>query len=106
MLMLIKPGAKLRGLRPEILVGLMCVQKVFEHFGFDFVITEATGGNHMQKSLHYQGLAVDIRSKHIQDRVTKAKVLFECQDALGEEFDFVFEDSGDQEHFHMEFDPE
>jgi hypothetical protein len=103
----LKPGVKIDGLRPEIVLGLMCVKAVFDRYKYELVITEGTGGKHMVGSLHYKGLALDIRSKHISDAVTKAKILFDCQDALGENFDFILEgDTKVNEHFHLEFDPE
>lgn len=103
----IKEGVKLEGLTPEILLGLSIVEKVFEKYGIEVVITEATGGDHQQGSLHYQGKALDIRSKHIFEYALKEKILEKCRQKLGVSFDMILEGFGeDREHFHVEFDPQ
>jgi hypothetical protein len=101
----IKPGAKLEGLQPEILVGILVIKGVLDKYGVDVVITEGTAGEHMQGSLHYRGLAVDIRSKHILDSEIKHQILVETRVLLNDEFDFILECEGQpNEHFHMEAD--
>lgn len=103
----IKNGAKLDGLRPEILLGFIIVAKVFEDHKYDITMTEATGGDHMKTSLHYKGLAVDIRSKNIPFKDMRQQILDECNIALGDNYDFILEDEGDpNSHFHLEFDPQ
>lgn len=102
----IKPGAKIKGIQPEILIGLHIVEEVINSLGYDTTLTEATGGKHMPDSLHYKGLAVDIRSKDISLSTTKANVIKYAKSSLGDEFDFILEDEGaPNEHFHLEFDP-
>lgn len=96
-----KPGAELAGLRAEILFGLLVVKDVFETYGLDLVVTEATGGNHMQGSLHYRGLAVDIRSRDIPTEQMKKDVLIICKEKLGKNFDMILEVN----HYHLEMDP-
>ncbi len=104
-MILLKFGAKIAGLKPEILLGLMIVNSVFEKYKVDLIITECTGGNHMENSLHYKGLAADIRSKHIQSRKDKNDILNDCRELLGANFDFIIEalDTAN-EHFHVEMD--
>lgn len=102
----IKDGAKIDGLKPEILAGLMIVEKVMSHFGFDTVVTEGTGGEHMVGSLHYTGYALDIRCKHIELPSKKHEIMLEAKAMLGENYDFILENEGkDDQHFHMEYDP-
>lgn len=102
----IKPGAKIEGIKAEILLGLQVVNSVFERYGIGLVITEGTGGRHMQGSLHYQGLAIDIRSKNIPDTATRTSILIECIEHLGKDFDMILECADtDNEHLHIEFDP-
>lgn len=101
----IKPGAKIEGIRPEILLGVCVVHSVFQTYSVPLMtITEGTGGKHMEGSKHYQGLAVDIRSKNIPE-MAKNAILKECQVNLGENFDFLLEQAGEAgEHFHLEYD--
>ena len=106
--MKIKPGASVRGLEPEMLIGLAVVEEVFAKGNIPLVVTEGTGGTHMPGSLHYEGLAVDIRSRDIAPAAieTVRKEIYAAlgnDDKLGikSEFDFVVE--GD--HFHLEFQP-
>jgi len=102
----IKLGAKLVGLKTEILVGLLIIEKVIESYGFDTVITEGTGGQHMPNSLHYKGLAVDIRSKTLNLPTNKQNVIKEAKLFLGDEYDFIIENEDQlNEHFHLEFQP-
>lgn len=99
----LKPGVQISGVKPELVIGLLVVEEVLRSNGFDLVVTEVTGGKHMQGSLHYQGLAADIRSKNLPDVPTKLKVLKEAQLALGENFDMILENVGSSnEHFHIE----
>jgi len=103
--MILKAGAKFEGLKPELVFGLLIVHSVFNGYGIELVVTEVTGGQHMHESLHYCGLAVDIRSKHIENQSVKQALLFECRKALGKHFDMILEAQGqDNEHFHFEVD--
>ena len=102
----IKPGALVTGVQPELILGLMIIQRVFDSYGYETVITEATGGQHMQGSLHYKGLAADLRSKHIVTPAIKSRILLESKLCLGDEFDMILEDpNGPNEHLHLEFQP-
>lgn len=102
----IKEGAKIKGIQPEILVGLAIIDKVFTKYGIDLIITEGTGGVHMQGSLHYVGQALDIRSNRISDVTMKKAILNECQILLGDEYDMIIEDlEQPNEHYHAEFQP-
>lgn len=102
----IKPGAKLNGLRPEIQEGRAICVEVFREHKLDFIITEGTGSKHGRASLHYVGLAIDIRSKHIGSRALKYKILEECRRRLGEQFDIILEAEGrPNEHYHLEYQP-
>jgi hypothetical protein len=99
----IKSGAEIARIRPEILLGLIIVNSVFTKYNVELVVTEGTGGAHMNGSLHYSGLAVDIRSKHIIPSF-KGGAINDCRVALGEDFDFILEAEGtDNEHLHLEY---
>lgn len=102
----IKTGVKLKGLQPEILVGLQVMIDLLKKYGYDTVITEGTGGTHMPESLHYKGLALDLRSKHIVSNTDKKALLIDGKQLLGENYDLILEGTGTPtEHLHLEFDP-
>jgi len=103
--MMLKQGAKIEGLQPEILLALIIANDVYHMHGSRLVMTEGTGGDHMVGSLHYQGLAVDLRTSNINDS-DKPVILAELKANLGLEYDVIFEGAGTpNEHYHIEFDP-
>jgi len=57
-----KDGVKLFLLEPCMRPALVICERVFKKYGLDFVITETVGGIHSAGSLHYYGLAIDVRN--------------------------------------------
>jgi hypothetical protein len=101
-----KQGVKLAGVKPEIIIAIFRLDSLFKSLNIPLIITSLTDGKHSVNSLHYKGLAVDLRTKHIQDVEVKKSLVNEIKSALGEEFDVVLENLGkEQEHIHVEFDP-
>lgn len=96
----LKEGVDIRGIRTEIWAGATIVASCFAEQKIHCVITSCKEGKHMDKSLHYKGLAVDIRSRDIPLQ-TAAALIATCKEALGAQFDLVVE--GD--HWHLEYDP-
>lgn len=102
----LKPGISIDGVKPETIMGLIIVASVLHEHGHGTVVTAGTDGKHMTKSLHYEGFALDIRSKHIEKTEDKIEVLATCKRALGVNFDILIENVGtDIEHFHLEYQP-
>lgn len=109
--MRIRPGASIRGIQPETVIALLVLEPICMRYGFELVLTEATGGKHKEGSLHPVGFAVDTRGKAlIGDR--REVFVGECRLALGQllpehsgEFDFVDEHTADG-HFHTEYQPD
>ena len=102
---MITPGAKVGGLRPEMVLAFAIAQPIFERYGALCTITSALDGKHSRGSLHYKGLALDLRSRNLME-TDKGNVLGELKRDLGFEYDVLLEDSGGpNEHFHIEFDP-
>lgn len=93
----IKPGVRVFGARPELVLALQIAHNVYEAFGFGLVVTSIMEGTHTRASLHYTGCAADLRLP--PDRA--AELVAALQYALGDDFDVVLE--GD--HVHLEFQP-
>ena len=93
----VKPGVKLTGLRPEVIVALIAAQGL--HPSQNIVITSALEGKHMVGSKHYVGQAVDLRI-HDLDRPAAIKWRNKLALALGKDYDVVLED----DHLHIEYD--
>lgn len=96
--MKIKPGVRVLGMRPEMVLGLMVVDSVFSALGIELVLTSGTEGVHKRASLHYMGAAGDLR---LPSPVLVAQAVAEAKAALGDDYDVVLE--GD--HIHTEFQP-
>ena len=97
---MIKKGVKARGVRPEIVLAIQEAREVYRDLDAELVITSLLDSKHMKDSLHYNGLAVDLRTRHLSqaDRATAAARL---RLVLGPEYDVVRE----SEHIHVEHEP-
>lgn len=98
----IKRGARLDGLRPEMVLAVVIAGQVYESNQAELVVTEGTGGKHMVGSLHASGRAVDIRTGNVAP-ITLSSVVAELKRRLGENYDVVLETTSP--HIHIEFDP-
>jgi hypothetical protein len=96
----IKEGVSLAGIKPEVLVGALVVSSVYDTIGKECVITSGLDGVHGSQSLHYQGQALDFRTRNLSDN-EKEVVKGECISALREEFDVVMHAT----HLHIEWQP-
>lgn len=97
--MKIKQGVSIKGLRPEMLLGIYIVDPIIESYGQEAVITSCTDGKHKKGSRHYIGLASDFRTWTLD---SPEKCVRAMQEALGNEFDVILE----TDHIHIEYDPE
>ena len=98
--MKIKPGVRILGIRPEILLALMIAESLFNKENVELVITAAIDGKHSRGSLHYAGAAVDLRIRHLPLGGAE-KIYGDLISALGSDYDVVLEKS----HIHVEFQP-
>lgn len=100
----VKRGVQLAGLQTEILLAVVAVERILDTLRLPCVITSGHDTTqHKTDSLHYQGLAVDIRlpsfynpSPNLNEHVVES-----IKQALGEEYDVILEEN----HIHIEFDP-
>lgn len=63
-------------------------------------ITSGTDGTHSEKSLHYSGNAIDLRTRNLNAGMIPAYIVA-MKERLGPEFDVVLE----EDHVHVEYDP-
>lgn len=97
-MLLLKPGVRVAGLRPEILLAVIAAERVCAEMGVDCVVTACVDGIHKAGSLHYRGLAVDLRSRDfLPGDVDKA--IARIKQCLGTDYDVVLE----KDHIHIEF---
>lgn len=96
----IKPGVRVRGLSPEIMLAITIAQASYERCGEEsMTITSLTDGKHSDRSLHYCGDAVDLRLPLDPDVIPVLVNFLKVR--LGESYDVVLE----KDHIHVEFDP-
>ena len=93
-------GVDLNGIKPEMVSGFVVVASVYTTLGYDCIPTSINDGVHGFGSLHYIGMAMDFRIRHVRedDRVALKNMIAE---ALGEQFDVVLETT----HIHVEYQP-
>ncbi len=92
-------------MRSEILIALIVANDVYKDFGYDMVVTSINDSSHGRKSLHYPGLAVDLRTKHVRTDNEKEQITKMIRSYLTTDYDVVLEQLGKKhEHIHIEFD--
>lgn len=94
----LKPGVDVRGIQPEMVLGLQIAQAIYERHNFPFVVTSVVDGKHSANSLHYRGRAADLRIWGVPEGKREA-LAAEIRYALGKQFDVVLE----SDHLHLEF---
>lgn len=93
-------------MRPELLLGLLVADGLWRELGVrgGVTVTALLNGQHKEGSLHYQGLAADLRVHDLP--VGPSVATTELAARLGTEWDVVLEAAGtDNAHCHMEYDP-
>lgn len=99
-----KPGVGLKGIQPEIMIGLSIAEGVYKSRLLTMTVTSVNDSKHMPTSLHYKGLAADIRTKGTGLAMSLFLEIKKRLSPLG--FDVLLEYQDEpQEHIHLEFDP-
>lgn len=109
----IKDGVSLSGLVFPANQALLVVHRVLSNFRFpQVVVTSTREGQHMVGSLHYSGLAFDVRCNHgildtvgasapqVVNAVRNALAAYGASVGLAGRFDVVYEGT----HLHVEYD--
>ena len=98
--MSIKQGVDLRGLKPQMAIAYTIICAAYQRHGAQpCVITSASDGTHGPNSLHYQGLALDLRTKSVIPAMLSL-IVRDLKRDLGDQFDVVEE----PDHLHVEYD--
>ena len=104
--MKLKPGVRLFDIKPQIVLGMIVVNAVYQKFGVEFVVTSVNDGKHGDGSWHYKGCAFDCRTKQAALEGVEQRLRDEIKAALGDDYDVVLESVGtDNEQIHVEYDP-
>ena len=98
--MKIKDGVNIAGLKSEMILGCVIINDYLNKMPVEFVITSGTDGKHGIGSLHYVGLAVDVRIRDLRPDILQG-VVTDLKNRLGVQFDVVLE----QTHIHVEYQP-
>lgn len=101
----VKTGVILAGLKPEMARTVIRVMLIYSEYGVPAVITSGLDGHHSSKSLHYVGLALDWRTRHLPGGYlgpAAHAVREQIAAVLGDDYDVVLE----KDHIHVEYDPE
>jgi len=94
-----KEDVILAGLDIRMRPALLAADKIWKAYGQELVVTAGLEGEHSAGSLHYYGLAVDLRSRYFTETEKRA-VMSELATVLGNSFDVIEHTS----HIHVEYD--
>lgn len=95
----LKEGATIEGCQWQMFHAALVAEIVFKKYGTECVVTAGTDGKHMQDSLHYKGLAIDVRTFMVAGR--ELAIRNQIKELLGPAYDVVIE----KDHIHIEYDP-
>lgn len=98
----VKPGVHLETVEMPIYAAVGAVVVIFGALGLPVVITSARDGKHRDRSYHYNGLAIDVRTRIFTEE-QKDLIHEALLTNLGAMYDVIFESRGqDNEHLHIE----
>ena len=80
--MRIKPGVRIHGIRPEIVLAILVAHDLWLESGEDLIITSVIEGRHSSGSLHYVGAAFDLRTTGMGSDI-RDKLALKLRENLG-----------------------
>ena len=96
--MIIKDGAIIAGLDIRMRASLKVSDTIYNDYGQELTITCGLDGTHSSGSLHYYGLAIDIRTRYF-DKATKNAVYIALKQELKNNYIVVLEKT----HIHIQW---
>ena len=94
----VKPGVKTSGLDPHIWEAVIAARKLWAKNGRQLVITSGTEGFHFTGSKHYEGKAIDLRTRYFDGRQQEL-IACELQTILGPNYNILLE----YDHIHVSY---
>lgn len=99
--MKLKPGVRVDGIQPELLIALAVADGVYREItGAGCTVTSVRDGSHSVRGMHPAGLAADLRTRDVP-ATERSTIQQHLAAALGDDYDVVLE----ADHIHLEFDP-
>jgi hypothetical protein len=95
----IKEGATIAGLDLRMRPAMIAAAKVYNRYGFALTITCGLDGEHSAGSMHYYGLAIDLRTRFFVGIIEPKVVADKIQEILGSSFDVILHST----HIHIEY---
>ena len=97
--MYLKNGISLSKLQSCMIPAIICANDFCVSLKIPFVITSGNDGQHMANSLHYIGLAIDMRTNQMTTEQQTS-----CVSYLRERLDYCFDIILEVDHIHIEYD--
>jgi len=97
-----KEHVSLHNIQPVMKLAMHKIKKCYDDLGFACLITSTDEGIHKKGSLHYLGLAIDLRTRNIPHNVLEILYLNIKQELnlLSSKFQTILESN----HIHVEYD--
>lgn len=102
--LIVKDGVVFKEFPIEMIGMLNALELIAAGSNKDVTITSANDGTHMQGSLHYQNLALDIRTKD-RTLAEQESLLKSLHKAFSSKFYDVLDERAKLNHFHVEYQP-
>ncbi len=97
-----RPGVVLEGLHSQLWYALGFADAVHQQLaGSELVVTSGLDGQHMENSLHYVGLAADVRTRDTPENLVRAMRHFLREHLTPRGFQVIYEGA----HMHIQFQP-
>jgi hypothetical protein len=97
----LKTGVNPIGVRPEVLLIIMIADQVYTEYKHACIVTSINDSTHSDTSRHYQGMAVDFRTKHLPNDAIAREIAEELRKRLGRHYLVLFEHN----HIHVSYKP-